>query len=139
MHVDFQHIDMTKKIQLDVAVHLQGEPEGVRNYGGILEQPARDLAVLCLPIDIPASIDVDVSEMMVGDTLHVSEIEPRGFEFVDDGSKVVAHVAAPTVEKTPAEEAEEGEVPAEGEAPAEGAEKPGEAGSADEKKGEGEG
>ena len=139
VHVDFQHIDMTKKIQLDVAVHLLGEPEGVRNYGGILEQPARELAILCLPTAIPASIDVDVSEMMVGDTLHVSEITPEGFEFIDDESKVVAHVAAPTVEKTPAEE-EEGVAPAEGEAPAEGAEKSEEGASEDaKKKGEGEG
>jgi large subunit ribosomal protein L25 len=138
VHVDFQHIDMSKKIQLSVAVHLLGEPEGVRNFGGILEHPGRELAILCLPTDIPASIDVDVSEMMVGDTLHVSDVTPENFEFLDDGSRVIAHVASPTVEKEPTAEEGEGVAVAEGEAPAEGAE--GEEGASEEdKKGEGEG
>lgn len=141
MHVDFQHIDMSRKIELSVAVHLVGEPEGVRNFGGILEHPSRELEILCLPTDIPASIDVDVSEMMVGDTLHVSDITPGNFEFLDDGSKVVAHVAAPTVEKEPAAEEIEGEAVAEGAAAPEGeaAEAKAEGGSEEEKKGEGEG
>ena len=116
IHVDFQHIDLTKKIHVSIAVHLLGEPEGVRNYGGILEHVSRELAVSCLPADIPASIDIDVSEMMIGDSVHVSDITPENYEFLVEGSQVIAHVAAPTVEKvTEEEEAAEGEA-AEGEA-----------------------
>jgi len=118
LHVDFQHIDMDKPIEVDVTVHLVGEPDGVRNYGGILEHVARELAVLCLPSDIPSSIDVDVSAMMIGDTVHVSDIPVSGFQIVEESNKVIAHVAAPTVEKVAA--AEEAPAAAEGEeAPAE--------------------
>jgi large subunit ribosomal protein L25 len=127
IHVDFQHIDMSKKIHLSVAVHLVGEPEGVKNYGGILEQPMRQVEVVCLPANIPSHIDVDVSKLMIGDSVHVSDIVPEGFEFLDEPSKVIAQVAAPTVarveeeeEAAAAEEAVEGEAPPEGEA----AEKP---------------
>jgi large subunit ribosomal protein L25 len=139
VHVDFQHIDMLKKIHVSVVVNLVGEPEGVRNFGGILEQPARELEILCLPSEIPASIDIDATELMVGDTIHVSDVTPDKFEFLQEGSKVIAHVAAPTVEKEPVAEEEEAAV-AEGE-PAEGemAEKGEEAAPAEEKKGEGEG
>lgn len=129
LHVDFQHIDMDKPIHVSVTVHLNGEPEGVRNFGGILEHVGREVEVLCLPSAIPSHIDVDVSEMMVGDSVHVSELKSEGFEILDEGSKVIAQVAAPTVEKVETEEAEEGVEGAEGEAAAEGegaAEKEGE-------------
>jgi large subunit ribosomal protein L25 len=119
LHVDFQHIDMTKTINVEVAVHLQGEPEGVKNFGGILEHLTRTLEVECLPVDIPSSIQVDVSELMIGDSIHVSDLTADRFEFVDDPTRVVAQVAAPTVEKTAAEEEAEA---AEGEEGAEGAE-----------------
>jgi len=124
VHVDFQHIDMTQKIHVSVSVRLIGEPDGVKNFGGILEHPSRELEILCLPVDIPASIDVDVTRMMIGDTIHVSDIQPDNYEFLDDGSKVLAHVAAPTVEKvaTDAAAAVEGAVAPTAEAgkPAEG-------------------
>jgi large subunit ribosomal protein L25 len=116
VHVDFQHIDLSTKIHVKVAIHLVGEPEGVKNFGGILERPSREVEILCLPADIPASIDVDVSRMMVGDTLHVSDIVAGNFEFLGDPSKVVAHVAAPTVEKEPVAEAAVAGVTPEGEA-----------------------
>jgi large subunit ribosomal protein L25 len=107
MHVDFQHIDMSKKIHVDVAVHLVGEPIGVKTYGGILEHVARELEVLCLPADIPSAIEIDVSEMNVGESIHVRELPVAGYEFLADGSQVVVHIASPTVEAVPtAEEAE---------------------------------
>jgi large subunit ribosomal protein L25 len=116
IHVDFQHIDMTKAIQVNVAVHLQGEPEGVRNFGGILEHVARELEVLCLPVSIPSAIDVDVTHLLVGDSVHVSDVHAEGYEIQEEPSKVIAQVAAPTVEKVSTAEEEEAEaegVPAE--------------------------
>jgi large subunit ribosomal protein L25 len=126
IHVDFQHIDMSKTIHVSVTVQLAGEPEGVRNFGGILEHVARELEVSCLPANIPSHIEIDVSGMMVGDSIHVSDITPENFEILAEGSKVVAQVAAPTVEKEPVAEEVEAEAveAAEGEeAAAEGTDK----------------
>jgi large subunit ribosomal protein L25 len=114
VHVDFQHIDMSKPINVSIVVHLLGEPEGVKNFGGILEHPTRELEVSCLPANIPSHIDVDVSAMMIGDSVHVSDLPSSGFEFLDEPERVVVHVAAPTVEKVVAE-GEEGAEAAEGE------------------------
>jgi large subunit ribosomal protein L25 len=105
IHVDFQHIDMTRKIHVKVAVHVVGEPDGVKNQGGILEHVARELEVSCLPADIPEEIRVDVSHLTVGAAVHVSDVKAEGFEFLEDPNQVIALVVAPTVEKTPAEEA----------------------------------
>lgn len=105
IHVDFQHIDMNKKIHVKVEIHLIGEPDGVKNQGGILEHVARELEVSCLPADIPEEIRVDVSHLVIGTAVHVSDIPAQGFEFLEDPHQVVALVAAPTVEVTPAEEA----------------------------------
>lgn len=106
-HVDFQHIDLSKKIQVSVVVHLVGEPDGVRNYGGILEHAGREVMVECLPIDIPASIEVDVTNMAVGDSVHLSDLPREDYEFLEDPHKVIAHVASPTVETVTAGEGEE--------------------------------
>jgi large subunit ribosomal protein L25 len=95
--------------------------------------------VLCLPTDIPAGIDVDVSELMVGDSIHVRDLPAEGFEFLDDVTKVIAQVAAPTVEKVAEEEAEEAEEAEEGaEAPAEGEKAPAEGEKPADAKGDGE-
>jgi large subunit ribosomal protein L25 len=104
LHVDFQFVDMSKPIHVDVAIHLIGEPEGVKNFGGILEHVGREVEVLCLPSAIPSHLDVDVSGLMVGQSIHVSDLPAEGFQILTAGSQVVAHVAAPTVEKVPTEE-----------------------------------
>ncbi len=134
VHVDFQHIDMSKPIHVSIQVNLSGEPEGVKNFGGILEHPGRTLLVECLPSNIPSSIEIDVSELMVGDSIHVSDITPDGFVFQEELTKVIAQVAAPTVvveeeEEEAAEGAEgEGEGAAEGEGETEGEDAKGDGG-----------
>jgi len=107
LHVDFQHIDMNRKIHVAVAVVLTGEPHGVKNQGGILEHLARELEVSCLPADIPESIRVDVAHLGIGDSVHVSDLTADRFELLEEPTKVVVLVSAPTVEKTPAETAAE--------------------------------
>ncbi len=132
LHVDFQHIDMSKPIHISVVVNLIGEPEGVKTFGGILEQPARTVEVSCLPDRIPSSIEMDVSQMLIGDSLHLSDLPADGIEFLEESLKVVAHVAQPTVDVREDEEEGEG---AEGEgAEGEGDEK---AEDGDEAKGDG--
>lgn len=98
-HIDFQHIDLSKKIHVRVAIHLHGEPEGVKTFGGILEHTSRDVEILCLPAEIPAHFDVEVSKLLVGDSIHVSDLPKGNWEFLTEPQRVVAQVTAPVVEK----------------------------------------
>ena len=121
-HADFQAIDLKKKIHVLVPVHAIGTPKG-EIEGGTLSIVRHELEVICLPITIPKSIDIDVSEMEIGDVLHVNEVEvPDGVEIPHDVNYTVMTVIgrmAEEVEEVEGEEVE-GEV-AEGEV-AEGAE-----------------
>lgn len=128
LHIDFQRISMTEKITVGVALHIVGEAFGVKNQSGILDHHLREVEVHCLPADMPSHLEVDVSELRIGDTIHVSDLQIEGVEFVTDPMTAVASVLAPTVHvaaPTPAEEealkaAEEGveEAEAPEEAPA---------------------
>jgi large subunit ribosomal protein L25 len=115
MHVDFYEISMDRKITVDVAVHLINTPVGVTE-GGILEQIRRELTIYCLPDQIMDSIEVDVSQLNIGDAVHVEDIQfPEGVECEEDDHLTLAVVSAPRVEEVPEEEIEEelgeGEVP----------------------------
>lgn len=106
IHVDFQHISLTETVEVNVNVHLVGVPIGVKDGGGILETILRELEVRCLPTAIPSSIDVDVSALGVGQSVHVREITVEGVTILSDPDATVAVVAAPTVmEEKPAEAA----------------------------------
>lgn len=106
IHVDFQHISMTETVEVKVTVHLTGVPTGVKDGGGILEPILRELEVRCLPTAIPASIDVDVTALAVGQSVHVRDIAVGGLTILTDPDATVAVVAAPTVmEEKPAEAA----------------------------------
>lgn len=120
LHVDFYEFEAGKTLRTNVAVHLEGSPIGTRE-GGILEQQLHEVEVECLPKDIPAEITVDVSELGIGDSIHLSEITPPpGVEFTHTGEQdqTIALVAAQQAEEEPEEEevaeGEEGEELAEG-------------------------
>ncbi len=105
LHVDFHAVSMDETIEADIPVEPVGEPNGVRNFGGILEQSVRSLEIECLPRDLPEIITVDVSNLNVGDSIHVKDIKlPAGVTAVDDGELTVFLVSAPTVEEAPAAE-----------------------------------
>lgn len=110
VHLDFQHISLTETIEVEVPVHAVGTAIGVKDNGGILEVITRQLEVRCLPTAIPASIDMDVTALDIGQSLHVRDIKAEGFTILTDPSTTVMTVVAPTVEEAPA--------PAEGEAAA---------------------
>jgi large subunit ribosomal protein L25 len=114
IHVDFHRIDLTQKIIVDVMVDSDGIPTGVRNDGGILEQMLHHIELECLPTDIPDRIVIDVAALEVGDNLHVSDITLENPEntIVTDGERTVFSVAAPSVQRTEEEEAEEAEAEA---------------------------
>src|SRR4030095_12115464 len=74
IHADFQRLVKGQKIEVTVPLHLVGEPVGVREEQGVLEQIVREIEIRCDPRDIPDSIDVDVTNLGVHDVLHVSDI-----------------------------------------------------------------
>jgi large subunit ribosomal protein L25 len=118
-HVDFYQVDLARKITVAVPIHFIGKARGVE-FGGILDHPLRELEVECLPRAIPEFVEVDVSNLEIGQAIHVSEIVlPEGVEVKTDPMLPVASVVLPAaeVEATPTETIVEGEVP-EGEAAA---------------------
>jgi len=108
LHADFLEVSMERKIHVEVRITLFGEPVGVKDKGGILEQSLRQVAVECLPQNIPDRFRLDVSGLDVGDTLHVRDLAAgEGVRILDDDGRVVASVVAPVVEETPVAEGEE--------------------------------
>ncbi|MFH1892546.1 MAG: 50S ribosomal protein L25 [Candidatus Zixiibacteriota bacterium] len=99
LHVDFQQISLTKKITVSVPIHLKGIPDGVKTMGGILEFTRRQIDVACLPTDMRDFIEIDVSEMAIGDSVHARDLDLPGLELVTNESQVIVTVAAPTVAK----------------------------------------
>lgn len=118
IHVDFLRVRMDVKLHTTVPLVLIGTPVGVKQEGGILDQILRDIEVECLPGDLPEEINIDVSELAIGDSIHVSDLEsPEGVTILTPEDRVIAHVMAPRViEEVEVEgeeivEGEEGEEP----------------------------
>lgn len=108
LHADFYEISMDKKISVNIPVHLINTPKGVTD-GGILQHIRRQLSVTCLPDKIIASLELDVSGMEMGDSLHIRDIHlPEGVDCDEEDHLTVVIVAAPAAVKE-AEEGEEGE------------------------------
>ena len=105
LHLDFQHISLTETIEVEVTVQLDGVPVGVKDAGGILEQVLRTVTVRCLPTAIPSAIQVDVSALGIGDSIHVRDLKVENVEILTDMDSTVATVVPPTImEEKPAEE-----------------------------------
>ena len=111
LHVDFQALVAGEKVIVSIPIVLTGTAEGVKLEGGVLEQPLRELEIEVDPSNIPDHVELDVTNMMIGDSLHVSDLKvPEGVEIQDDPETSVAVLAAPraVVEETPAAEGVEG-------------------------------
>ena len=112
IHTDFYEVAMDVMVTVEVPIHLIGKPEGTK-MGGILEQVRRVIEVQSLPGDIPRGIDVDVSSLMIGDSIHVKDIQAGKYKILVDSSVTIATVVPPAVEEKVAEavvaEAAEGE------------------------------
>lgn len=122
LHIDFYEIKMDQKIQTMVPVVTTGTSKGVEE-GGILQIIRRELEVDCLPANIPEQIEIDISELDVGDSVHVSELQlAEGIEIPYDADFTVLTVVSPKMEAPEEEEAEEAEELEEGEEGAEGEE-----------------
>jgi large subunit ribosomal protein L25 len=124
VHVDLQEVPLDEPIEATVVVQLVGEAQGAKE-GGVLSQVNREVRVQALPMEVPEHLELDVSEMTIGDTLRVADLRPpAGATLLDDPETVLATVTMPTrvvepeemleaaeaegVEAPPAEEAAEG-------------------------------
>ena len=111
VHVDFLRIREGVRLDVEIPVNLNAVPEGVKNSGGILQQIIHELPVRVLPSKIPETIEVDVSMLELGDSIHVSDLEfDENLEVLIDPERTMATVVAPKIEAEPEEEEEiEGE------------------------------
>ncbi len=113
LHVDFYRVSMTRKITSEVPVETTGEPAGI-NFGGILEHAIRDVEVECFPDSLPENIEIDVSDLNIGDSLTVGDLRtPEGVEILTDPEQIVVSVMPPAAEEEEEEAAEEEEEAAE--------------------------
>ena len=119
LHVDFYRVAMDKEITVAVPVVIKGEAKGVKQQGGLLEFVHRELEVECLPSQIPERIDVDVAELMLGQSVRVRDLlsDDIAWKPISDLDMMIVHVVAPkaeeVTEEAPAEAAGLAEEPAE--------------------------
>jgi large subunit ribosomal protein L25 len=127
-HVDFLHISLEQTVRLTVPVRVTGTADGVKNEGGFLDHVLRELEVECLPLEAPDYIEVDVSPLGVGQSIHAGDVAVERVRVVTPGDRVivavlgrqavaeeVAPAAAVAAEGAAAEAAEEGAAEGEGE------------------------
>lgn len=100
MHVDFNEVSLTQAIKVNVPVVARGEPIGVKQEGGSLEHILWEVEVECLPGDIPREIEVDISQLKMGESIHIKEIAfPTKVKVLNDPEAVVLSVVAPLKEE----------------------------------------
>jgi len=100
LHIDFKRISLTEEIEVKSPIAIKGEPVGVKQDGGSLDQPLWELDVICLPTNIPEKIEVEVSEMTIGDAVHVKDLVlPAGVRTDHDPEAIVVSVVPPMKEE----------------------------------------
>ncbi len=99
IHIDFKRVSLTQEIDVTVPIFCKGEPLGVKNDGGALDQIIRDLDIVCLPTNIPQKISIDVSELKIGEVLHVKDVNlPENVKTKHNEDDIVVAVVAPMKE-----------------------------------------
>jgi large subunit ribosomal protein L25 len=110
LHVDLRRIDLTRKLRVSIPIHTSGEAKGVKQQGGILDVVTRSIEIECVPDDIPNDYEVNVTELMIGGTIRVSDLPVKtGVRVLTPGEAVVAHVVGQK-EEAAATDAKEPEV-----------------------------
>jgi large subunit ribosomal protein L25 len=106
LHTDFYEISMSKELDVEVGIRVVGKSPGVEK-GGILQEVSRALEIHCLPVDIPAFIEVDVSSLEIGDAIHVQDLQlAPGIKVLTDPQVTIVNVVPPLEEKPAGGEAE---------------------------------
>src|SRR5213593_2671010 len=102
IHVDFYEIHAEEKVTLKVPVHLMGNPDGVRNAGGVLDQVTREVEIEVLPENIPDRVELDVTALKIGDSLHVRELTIPNAKILTEADLTIATVVPPRAEEVAA-------------------------------------
>ncbi|MCK5440008.1 MAG: 50S ribosomal protein L25/general stress protein Ctc [Gemmatimonadetes bacterium] len=110
LHIDFFHIAMGEEIHVEVPVILVGVPIGVKDKGGVIDHQLREIEINCLPANIPEKIEIDISELDIGNSIHVGDLKLPDLEIQTDSDRSVVAVLAPTVIVEPEEEEVEEEL-----------------------------
>jgi len=99
LHVDFYEIRAGETLTLEVPIHIVGSPDGVRNGGGVLDQVLREVEIRVLPRNIPERLELDVTALRVGQSLHVRDLQITDAEILAEPGTTVCTVIAPRVEE----------------------------------------
>jgi len=110
MHIDFLQVSMEKTVEVEVPIHLTGKAKG-EVMGGVIDVHLRSIKVECLPGQIPEQILIDMTELDIGDSVHVSDISFPGVKLVEHGDVAILSVVPPTVEEKRAAAEEAAEAP----------------------------
>jgi large subunit ribosomal protein L25 len=108
LHVDFFQIRAGETLHVEVPIRLHGTPIGVREGGGVLQEVVREISVECLPKDIPQSVDIDIDQLEVGGTVHVSDVSLPNVTILNDPDLVICTVSIPSAALPEGAETEEG-------------------------------
>ncbi len=105
IHVDFQVVSLKTKIEVKVPVHLKGEETALRLTGGMIDFPVRELRIKCLPKDIPKCIEIDISNLKIGQAITVKDIPQEKFTILEPQDTIIVHILSKkTEEVTPTAE-----------------------------------
>jgi large subunit ribosomal protein L25 len=102
LHLDLYEVRADEKVTVAVPVHLVGVPDGVRNFGGVLDHSLREVEIEVFPADIPERIDLDVTALAIGHSLFVRDLKIEKAEILNDPDTPVCSVVAPRTEEAPA-------------------------------------
>ena len=106
LHIDLKRIDLARKLRVSIPVHVSGDAKGVKQQGGVLDVVTKAIEIECIPDDIPDQFDVNVSELMIGNSIRVSDLAVKdGVRVMTAPDVVIAHVVGIKEEAAPAAEA----------------------------------
>ena len=107
LHADFYRVSLDKPITVTVSIVIKGEPKGVKLQGGVLDLPHREVEIESLPLEIPEALEVDVSELMIGQGVHLRDLAANAkWKPISDPDTLLVHVVPPRAEEpSPAEAA----------------------------------
>lgn len=102
LHIDLYEVRADEKITVSVPIHLVGNPDGVRNFGGVLDHVLREVEIEVFPSDIPAQIDLDVTALTIGHSLFVRDLKIEKADILNDPDTAICSVVAPRTEEAAA-------------------------------------
>jgi len=99
LHTDFFEVSLTETVKITVHIATHGEPVGVKRDAGLLQYPTREILIECLPDKIPGKIDIDISKLEIGQSIHVSDLKlEEGIKILSDPHEVIVNVVAAVAE-----------------------------------------